>query len=261
MDGYNHLKKIFNMSEKTKDKTVPRWYAEIKSNCSLDRVFSNAIKNPNSQLVKALLYCQFKIPVNNNYNNIVDIFRVILKSNADKERVPTHYLNPSLSSRNTPRVTLRPTERTGPALLDAIHIEIENWWAERTESYDVREYRRQRSTEAPELPLSDILDAIVIDLEEGNDLSRLEEYIEEESKDEDDNAYYEADNTDYGDEEYLDTIDQDYGYDQPETIITILNRLRTILRNQNEETVAVQQFLATKNTNLRSVIDHISETL
>lgn len=252
MDRYKYLKKLFNMSEETVKKQIPVWYARLKSNHVSNRIFSNAIDNPNSQLVKALLFTEFKLPMNNEYTNIVNIFQAVLRSkNADqalvnKDSIVLETTTLSDVIRAPRRANIQQTEAS---TLADMTIECDEWWGERTEYWRVDETRFQRSSDEPLLYMEDIIEKLIEGVNEGN-LEDLTEYIEDVASDPDGESYYETENTEQTDEDFVETGSCDTGYNQNGTLVSILNKLEWCIDNPNDhQSTAVSNRIANTTDN------------
>ena len=263
MDRYNQLKKLFNMSETTvkNKKQVPTWYAQLKANSVCNRIFSNAIADPNSQLVKALLFSEFKLPMNNNYDNIVTIFQAILESkHANQELIDWsvgRVSGASLSSLARPERTRTNPTQTNATIIGNMSIPIDEWWGERTEYWRVDETRWQRSNDEPNLYMEYILEHLINGAEYQH-LDDLEEYIEDPSQDPDDMSHYETENTETTDDDYIETGNTDTGYNLPGTMLNILNRLRWFRQHPDDpESIAVSNHIVISSNNETTLHDLI----
>jgi hypothetical protein len=262
MDRYNYLNKIFNMPIKQ----IPKWYAMLKNNRVSNRIMSNAITNPNSQLVKALLFTKFKLPMNKEYNNIVDIFKVLVKhEHTNKELMPystNSTRNSLVNGINVP--TLNTNTQTDDQIVSSLTVDIAEWWGERTEHWTLKENRTQRADEAPEIRIHNVIEHLISGIEMDN-INSLTEHIQHESNDPEDLSYWETTDTETWDEEYDDVSDTDIGFDENQTLRDIISFLRTIQSGQDQDRrQAVERFIRQQSNNeqtLESLITFLDENI
>ena len=257
MDRYNYLKKLFNMSEQTYKHTVPLWYAQLKSNRNWNRIMSNAICNPNSNVIKAMLFSNFKIPLTNNYDNIVSIFKAILKEpNASNEKIAYRVSDQSGCSTipSSPNRNITSADR-----VSGMNIELDEWWGERTEVWRVSEHRYQRSNDSPSLNLQTVLDKMIEDANVGSeDISELEEYVREVAEDPDDYATYDTHDSEHVDDDFDETINTETGFNFLGTMQCVLEQLQYARDNNGESSQAINSYIAQESNNRADINTLIS---
>jgi hypothetical protein len=236
----------------TETKQIPRWYANIKLHRTNKKLFNYAITNPNSNLLKTILFMKFKIPMDKSFNNIADVFKAIIEKADDTQKEKTPFL--------TSGKMLYRSEPSQSRHLRS--IDIDEFESTRDEEYSAVEVRRTVSDSNVVTPnhLLHDLKNLIQDTESGLTQESLSRTIN--------HWAYETDYCDYDivdqnleyhdDAEYLDTHNTTVDYNENGTIENVLEFLKEI-RDNNDLRLLAQNDLG--NLEVETIIEQIEETL
>lgn len=235
----------------TKLAQVPHWYASIKRHRTNKRIFNYAITNPNSNVLKSILFLKFKIPMTQSFNNIAEVFREIIKHADDEQKTLTAHFPSDLS---------RVAQQTPPnnERLALPNVDIDEFETKCTEYYSATEVRRVGTTQHDVDGVALLTDLREAWDEDNLDEDRLEELISAYAYDSDD-LYLETLDAEleYSDDpEYIDSGDSETEYNTSGTCDNIVRFLQDI---QNDPSLRHLAQPILRNTTIEELLERITE--